>query len=341
MFLIRNAEARDFQALKRLARLLDSYNLPADEKFLRELLRDSKASFLAQPIPEERKRFLFVAEEMTTQNVVGCSLIIARHGTPRLPHISFVVRRERKKSRSLGHFIEHQTLRLSVNRRGFTEIGGLVVLPDYRSLAEHVGKQLAYARFAYMAWFPNQFCRRILVEYLPALDPKKGNKFWEVLGARFTHLGYREADRASARDKEFILSLFPKEKIYCGLLPQSATDQLGIAGPGARGSVHMLEKIGFRYLNQVDPFDGGPHYGAPLKRITIFKKTRFFRYEPNDHANCRTGKRGLVMVVTAGTARALVADYVPENGRVLLAYEIADLLKLQEGERVSVTPLDL
>jgi len=340
MFLIRNAEARDFKALVRLAQLLDSYNLPADEKFLRELVRDSKASFLGRPISDERKRFLFVAEDLTTQNVVGCSLIIARHGTPRLPHISFRVARERKRSRSLGRLIEHQTLTLSVNHTGCTEIGGLVVLADYRGREEHVGRQLAYVRFAYMAWFPARFRGRILVEYLPDLDPKKGNKFWEVLGARFTHLTYREADRASMHDKEFILSLFPKEKIYCGLLPKSATEAIGVPGPGARGSVHVLEKIGFRYLDQVDPFDGGPHYGALLERVSVFKKTRFFRYERNYHADVGASKQGLVIVVKRGAVRALVAEYALEKDRILLADEIRDVLKLKGGEQLSVTPLD-
>ena len=33
----------------------------------------------------------------------------------------------------------------------------------------------------------------------------------------------------------------------------------------------MLESIGFKYTNEVDPFDGGPHYRAKLKDITPVK----------------------------------------------------------------------
>ena len=34
----------------------------------------------------------------------------------------------------------------------------------------------------------------------------------------------------------------------------------------------MLEGIGFKYTNEVDPFDGGPHYRANLKDIKPVKE---------------------------------------------------------------------
>jgi arginine N-succinyltransferase len=33
----------------------------------------------------------------------------------------------------------------------------------------------------------------------------------------------------------------------------------------------MLESIGFRYMEEVDPFDGGPHYRAPKEDISLVK----------------------------------------------------------------------
>jgi arginine N-succinyltransferase len=337
VFLIRSAEPRDYRDVLKLARLLDSYNLPADERFLRQLLRDSLQTFQGKSIPEERKRLLFVAEDLKKGKVVGCSLVINRHGTPKLPHVAFHVKSETKRSKTIRHFVKHQTLQLSINRDGFTEIGGLVVLPRYRRRKYHLGRQLVNVRFAYMAWRPKQFRKKVLVEYLPELDPKKGNKFWDVLGARFTRLSYREADRLSVHDKEFILSLFPKEKIYCGLLPKSAIEMLGVPGPGARASLHVLRGIGFRYLDQVDPFDGGPHYGAIRSKITIVRATDFFRHGREGKA--RLKRTGLVMATKRGSVRAVLTKFAIKKNEIVLQDDAASVLNIKVGDRVSATPL--
>ena len=342
MFLIRSAEPRDFSAVFRLSRLLDSYNLPADHGFVRGLLKDSAASFSGRALPVERKRFLFVAEDIQRQNVVGCSLIIARHGTKKLPHIAFRVERGHKPGR---------TLKLVVNRSGYTEIGGLALLPAYRRRPERIATQLSYVRFAFMAWNPSRFCPRVLVEYFPKLDRSGGNSFWRVLGARFTGLSYREADRLSISSKEFILSLFPKEKIDCGLLPKSAVRDVGIPGPGAQASLHMLGKIGFRYMNQVDPFDGGPHYSVLLRKISVVQQTSFFRLSPHIIPSPakrgeerrgvyrRRGKQALIMSIKAGFVRAAISGFVTKGNAIRLLASVTRALALKPGDRVSVTPM--
>jgi arginine N-succinyltransferase len=42
-------------------------------------------------------------------------------------------------------------------------------------------------------------------------------------------------------------------------------------GEETRGAKHLLEKIGFTYRNEVDPFDGGPHYSCKLKEVSLVK----------------------------------------------------------------------
>jgi arginine N-succinyltransferase len=267
MFLIREARPSDLKAVLGLAGHLNSYNLPADKNYVTSLLAASTKSFAGKAGRKEDARYLFVAEELKTKKVVGSSLIIARHGTPSLPHLSFKLEQEAKTSRFLSRRVEHLTLKLKADTRGFTEIGGLVVLPEYRRHPEKIGKQLSYARFEYIARYPKKFMPRLIVEYLPKLDPQKGNRLWELVGQKFTGLSYARADRLSAVSKEFILSLFPKDKIYACFLPDGVVRELGKPGEGAKASVGMLEKIGFRFLNQIDPFDGGPHYGAGLPEI--------------------------------------------------------------------------
>ncbi len=336
MFLIRSARQKDLSAVLELARYLNSYNLPCDKKFIRKMLAETEASFAGKITDKARMKFLFVAEDVKSDRIVGSSLILARHGTPSLPHLSFRIGAENKTSRFLSKRVEHLTLKLCSDKTGFTEIGGLVVLPRYRRSKEKLGKQLSYVRFAYMARHPEKFQPRVLVEYLPHLDPEEGNALWEALGRKFTGLSYHDADRMSAVSKEFILSLFPKDKIYGSFLPDSVVRHLGMPGPGAKISVKMLEKIGFRFLNQVDPFDGGPHFGASFSKITPIRKTRVLQVE-----RLTLSKMALPSCLVAteknGQVKALVTLCEKRGSRVRLPEKSEKALDLKEGQMVSVT----
>ncbi len=346
MFLIRSSELRDISALLKLGRILNSYNLPADKKVLQKILKASQSSFTGKVKDPEKRRFLFVAEEVRSGKVVGCSLVIGRHGSPQLPHLSFDLARETKTSRTLKKRVAHTTLSLNVDPSGYTEIGGLVVLPHYRRREERIGKQLSYARFAYMAGHRGYFQRRLLVEYLPKLDHLTGNKLWRAVGQKFTRLTYREADRLSSLNKEFILSLFPREKIYCALLPASAVKDLGSPGVGAEASRKMLSRIGFRFLKQIDPFDGGHHYGARLAEVSLVKKTRKCKWGGGQGLRDRSRseerpvptRRGLLMAEKNGKVRAVVSDYKIKKGCLLTSDPVARVLGVKNGGQVSVTP---
>jgi arginine N-succinyltransferase len=338
MYLIRSAEPRDAKAVLDLARILNSYNLPHDRSAIMRLLADSRLSFRGRPGSSERARYLFVMEEAASGKIVGCSLIIGRHGTPRLPHLSFRLAREVKRSRSLRLSVPHRTLTLRADRVGATEIGGLVLFRAWRRHPEKLGRQLSYARFAYMANFPGRFRPKVLVEYLPRLDKKAGSVLWDALGMKFTGLSYGRADRLSAENKEFILSLFPREKIYACLLPQEAVRELGVPGPGAEASLGILAPLGFRFLHQVDPFDGGPHYGAFTAQIPVLRATKFLKYKGLAAGKSKRGP-SLLMNVRRGKVRAVVARYETRGGSLFLDHGIAALLKLRPGQKVTVTPL--
>ena len=343
MILIRNATPKDTAAVIRLARFLNSYNLPADVRVIRRLIKDSLKSFRGKPLPVYRRCFIFIAEDTSSKRVVGCSLIIARHGTPQLPHLSFKLGIESKTSVSIKKTIEHRTLKLHVDRTGFTEIGGLVVHPKFRRSKEKLGKQLSYVRFAYMSRHPHRFRRRLLVEYLPKQNTLKGNSLWHALGEKFTHLRYQEADRLSALNKEFILRLFPKEKIYCSLLPKFATKDIALPSKGAEASLKLLQKIGFRFLNQVDPFDGGPHYGTEFSRIGVIKHTVFLKVHllKNSKHQISSNVRYLIMKETKGNIRAIATPFNIYRGAAQLPPQAAQALKLHGGEKLSVTPFGI
>ena len=57
---------------------------------------------------------------------------------------------------------------------------------------------------------------------------------------------------------------------------------LGEVGPQTRGVQRMLERIGFRYVERIDPFDGGPHFEANTSDITVVRKYRTVKLAEED-----------------------------------------------------------
>jgi arginine N-succinyltransferase len=52
---------------------------------------------------------------------------------------------------------------------------------------------------------------------------------------------------------------------------------VGEVGEETRGARHLLKQMGFVYKNEVDPFDGGPHFGCKLKDIAVVKKGKMVK----------------------------------------------------------------
>jgi arginine N-succinyltransferase len=119
-----------------------------------------------------------------------------------------------------------------------------------------------------------RFRDRILVELLPRLEEDGRSPLWEALGRKFTGLSYQDADRLSRENKEFIQQLFPPGEIYATLFSQKIQDAIGEVGPESVGAKNMLTRIGFRYDERIDPFDGGPHYSAPTELIEPIRRFR-------------------------------------------------------------------
>ena len=195
----------------------------------------------------------------------------ARH--QRAPHIFFHVETDERYSETLDA-LRPQTLRIGYNYNGPTEIGGLILLPEYRRNTEALGKSLSYVRFLFMRMHRELFRDEVLSELLPPLEADGTSQLWEALGRQFTGLTYQEADRLSKENKEFIRALFPEDPIYTSLLPDDVRAIIGQVGPETRGVEKMLRRIGFDYAERIDPFDGGPHFIAKTDDISIVRDAK-------------------------------------------------------------------
>ncbi len=335
-FLIRSACSDDLLQLTDLAKQFNLLNLPGDRKVLAEKIARSEASF-AGDLSKDKAEYLFVMEDTEENQVVGSSLIIAKHGSEEVPHCYFKILKRDHFSQDLGIGFIHQVLRFQLDTDGPTEIGGLLVDKTYRRRPERLGKQISLSRFVYMGLNPDRFEERVLCELTPPLTEEGRSEFWEALGRRFTGLPYQEADLLSQTNKEFIESLFPEEDIYLSLLDSKARLVLGRVGESTKPAQHLLESIGFTYLDEVDPFDGGPHYGAATSEILPIKEGRRVRLGEIKDATFKT--QGLVGF-GSDLFKCVMTAYEVRDGILALPNKSRDQLKIDIDQEVFVSPFE-
>lgn len=331
-FLIRGIEEQDLEGLFHLTKQFVLLNLPSDKKILRTKIEKSIESFRGE-LPKEEAEYMFVAIDLENQQLAGTSQIIAKHGTPDDPHLFFKILKKNLMSEDLGVGFIHKALRFQEDPDGPTEIGGLLVDRSYRRRPEKVGRQASMSRFLFMAMQPDSFEKRVLCELTPPLTEEGRSEFWEALGRRFTGMSYQEADQLSHVNKEFIRSLFPPEDIYLSLLDSKARLVLGRVGESTRPAQHLLEKIGFVYLNEVDPFDGGPHFGAKVKDIKPIKNSRHVKAKVATKGNFN--QTGLVGVYHEGKFRAIQSAFEEDSNILKLPEKSAQQLQVEKGSAVS------
>lgn len=343
MFLLREAHPRDKRRLLELARLLDSVNMPTTARELDDVLKRSNRSFRGQIRDKARAIYLFCAEDLQTRRIAGASMIIAKHGTPASPHYFLQLDSDERYSHTLRKMFRHTFLRLRHSMDGPTEVGGLIVDPEMRRLPEKIGKQLSWLRFLYVARHRARFENRVIAEILPPLSSDHGNRFWDHYGGRMTGLSFREADRLSTHDKEFIRALFPDAPLYTFLLPDDVRASLGAVGEQSRGAVRLLEQAGLRFLEQIDPFDAGPYYGAMVADLEPLKSLRSYRAVPGV-VSVPAGQSERTFLVSredgAGGFRAVqVSTAAPQEGRIVMPVEAMRALNIKEGNTVDAIPL--
>jgi len=359
MLLIREAGAGDLDAMADLAGYLDSVNLPADRDELRAIIHASEESFSGRREVADR-RFVFVLVDTASGQIHGTSMIFARHGSMRAPHVFFDVLEDERYSETLDRHFKHRVLRIGYNYTGKTEIGGLVVRPESRGHPDQLGKLLSHVRFLYIALHRAIFCEEVLSELMPPLEADGTSVLWEALGRKFTGLSYQEADRLSRSNKEFIRTLFPEVPIYASLLPPHVQAVIGQVGPKTRGVEKMLRRIGFDYAHRIDPFDGGPHFHARIDDVGLVRRMVRARVVSQartlgaagaaverDEGPGSTGGRASRHLVSPATAVApggfravVVLGAGVEGGTIALTDEARRELHLDVGGEVGVLPLD-
>ena len=221
MLILRPVAESDLDAIVALAQQLDSMNLPSDRDFLARARAGLAALLRGQPGRLAQRRVRLRARGHARPDARSAP----RRSSPsragrECPTSGCAVTSEERRSDELGKRFVHTKLQLMSTEDGPTEIGGLILDPDYRRHPERCGKALSIVRFAYISLHPDRFEREVIAEMLSPFEAPGKNLLWDAFGARFTGLPYREADHLSSRTKQFIADLFPRDPVYATLFPK-------------------------------------------------------------------------------------------------------------------------
>ena len=119
-FNIRPAQKEDAQDIYRLARILNSSNLPSDEDDVESLIDKSEGSF-ANKLNKFEREYVFVLEDLKAKKVIGTGQVIAQHGTKENPHVFLELNYLNSEPHSLEIKREYE---------GPSELGGLILDPE-------------------------------------------------------------------------------------------------------------------------------------------------------------------------------------------------------------------
>ena len=108
---------------------------------------------------------------------------------------------------------------------------------------------------------------------------------------------------------------------------------IGAVGQQTRGVEKILRRVGFRYAERVDPFDGGPHFIARTDDVSLVRAVR--RVELAQDPGMHPAERYLVARRTQNTpyfaAMAVQGEYRDARTLVLSEEACAHFAALPQG----------
>ena len=336
-FRIRAATPDDLRALYDLAKLTGGgfTNLPADKPTLEKKLATSEAGFAREGENPGDDLYVFMLEDYETKAIRGTCQVFGAVGTDR-PFYSYLISTLTQKSEELGRIFRNQTLNLTTDLEGSSEVGGLFLHPAER--AGGLGMLLARSRYMFIKQHRPRFGDIVLAELRGVMDQAGNSPFWDALGGRFFGMTFPEADDFNAvHGTQFIADLFPKSPVYVSMLPDTARAVMGQPHPTGRAAMKMLENEGFDFDCYIDIFDGGPTVTCRTDRIRTVENADWFKVSG---ANETGG--GETMMLAAGTYHGFASCYGQvvrdSHGGLLLTAQAMEMLDVEPGERVLAVP---
>jgi arginine N-succinyltransferase len=274
---VRPAHGEDFKSIYQMAKLTGGgfTNLPADRTTLVNKLARSEKSFGRDKDEQAGDLYMFVLEDVRSGAIRGTCQVFGQVGVVQ-PFYSYHLSTLTQTSPELGKTFRNQTLTLTTDLEGSSEVGGLFLHPEVR--AGGWGSLLARSRYLFIRKHRGRFGEKVLAELRGVMDQAGNAPFWDALAGRFFDMTFPEADEFNAvNGTKFIADLMPKTPIYVSLLAETGRAVMGQPHPSGRAALRMLEEEGFRYERYVDIFDGGPTVTAPTDQIRTIRESTIER----------------------------------------------------------------
>jgi arginine N-succinyltransferase len=209
-------------------------------------------------------------------------------------------------------------------------LGAVFLPPALRGRKEKWEEALCAVRLLYMAAHLDRFQTHVLVSFSSKTSGGCDSPFWEALGRPFTGLDRARAQSLSGANKEFLLSLIPQGTIYHEFLPKKIVEGLGRPAESSRPLERLLTGMGFRYLHQLEPFDGGPCYGTLTREVGLVRSAR--QLQCQSLSARPSGNSCLVLSEDGSGVRALVVPVRSEGVQSSIETEAARKLGLKVGD---------
>ena len=338
MMIIRHVQQRDLDDIYALAVKsgVGMTSLPQNKEILAARITRMQETVAGQ-LARGEQGYLFVLEDTRLNKVVGLSGIEVAVGLNE-PFYNFHVGRQVHASQALRVYKALDTLFLSNDLTGSSELCSLFLDPDYRE--NQNGKFLSKVRFLFIAAFQSYFEHRLIAEMRGYSDEHGRSAFWDALGHHFFSMDFATADYLSGvGQKIFIAELMPRYPVYVDLLPQAAQQVIAKVHPHTRPAFHVLEMEGLQYKDYVDIFDAGPTLEAEIKNLRAVKESRVFKVDIVEQTQA-SSESYLIANDHYEQYRVILVQQKIGSDRVELTAEQAAALQLRQGHNVRILPMN-
>jgi arginine N-succinyltransferase len=338
MLVVRAINGSDLEALVDLARQVGTgmTTLKPDYKMLGDRLDVACASFAETIAPEERD-YMFVMEDTTNGRLAGVCAIKSAVGLTE-PFYNYRIGTLVHSSRELDVFTRMDTLYLSNDLTGSTELCSLFLHPDYRT--GNNGKWLSKSRFLFIAQFPHLFTAKLIAEMRGYQAPDGSSPFYEGLGRHFFKMDFNHVDDLTALGKKsFIAELMPRQPMYVEYLPDSAQEVIGKVHVNTVPARRLLEQEGMYFEGYVDIFDAGPVLQGRVSELRAVRESALAVVDAN--ASSQDTEPALISNTVLKDFRMIVAKTNPAGGKIALSAEDQQLLHCQSGDQVRTLSLNI
>ena len=338
MLVIRSIAASDLDPLIAMARDVGGgmTTLKPDRKMLGDRVATAVASF-NETIPPEQRDYMFVMEDTDTGGIAGVCAIKAAVGLNE-PFYNYRIGTLVHSSRELNVFTRMETLYLSNDLTGATELCSLFLKPDYRK--GYNGKWLSKSRFLFIAQFQQLFTEKIIAEMRGYLLEDGTSPFYEGLGRHFFKMDFNHVDGLTAIGKKsFIAELMPRQPLYVDYLPESAREVIGQVHRSTLPARKLLEQEGMHYEGYVDIFDAGPVLQGRVKELRSVRDSLLrvaAEGRPAGATECL-----LVSNTKLDDFRMVLAQAPTEGLEVALSAQELALLRIRAGDPVRTLSLNV